>query len=747
MLTTQTNHVPSPSVSGDTIIDEMHDGYCELASDGCLVKVNTALCEMTGYSEAELIGCRPPYPFWPDEDREALLEQMKTPVGRGISHNVTFCRKNGERFQVIVCPSVVINNDGEVVSFFATIKDISHLMISLKRKRMLSLVADKTTDAVVVTGPDFRIVWVNDAFERLTGYTLEEIEGKVPGKVLQGPKTSAASRRYIREQLKKKQSVALEILNYAKDGTEYWLDLNINPVFDEQGELEFFIAVERDVTSKKEAEFALRTAMEQLEEIQQIAKIGHWEMRFDTGQIDLSEACFDIYGIDRSSFKPTIRHLMKYIHTEDVATLRDAMSKVYETGGYDQVYRVVRSDGGLRYVQERSHIVHDPVHEIDVLRGTVQDIDTSVRARMERETLNEVRQVIDNSPVVHFKLSMRPSGNIHFDYISKSVNQLDPTLDADKLMSGEQSTISALGPQRFAEVVKELAASAECNKPLRMALVFDGTGTQVHMELFAVPEVTEYKQLVWYGHIQDVTPVFQRNLELERYATVTESQNRRLLEFAQVLSHNVRLHTSTMSGLITAIGESTDADENELLHTYLKQTSEKLDDTLHDLNDVLTIRGSDLSDLKQICLAEVLNIHTPRWERLCKEAGGEFSVCSGGNFDRNVYQDLLVPVLDELINNAIRFRSPERLLQISLACRLNITKSEIDITVSDNGTGFDAKRNASYVFGMYRTFHSEHSGKGIGLFLARNRAEAMMGDLSLESGPDKGTVVTLSIPV
>lgn len=699
---------------------------------------------MTGYGVDEILGTAMPYPFWPDEEIEKLQKLYFTPIEEGQTHRVAFRRKNGERFTALVSPSVVTNELGEMVSFFAIIKDISAISVGNKRERMLSLVADKTTDAVIVAGHDYRIIWVNDAFSKLTGYSLQEIQGKVPGRFLQGPKTSAKTRKVIREHLRRRESVAVEILNYAKDGTEYWLDLNINPVFDENGELELFIAVERDVTTKKRAEQALQLANDQLEEIQEIAKIGYWELEYETGRLNMSEVCYEIFGVDKKTYNGTIRGLMKYVHTDDSKMVRNAMNDALDSGFYDLVYRVKRSDDQVRFVQERGVVISDPMNGGKILRGTVQDIDGSVRARMERETMSEIRQVIDTSPVVHFKLVMMPDGNIRFAYVSESIEKIDPRLNAALLMRGRQNPIYIVGRTQFELVIKELTSSAEKDSPMQMELLVDNEKGQRHIELYAEPEVSIDGKLVWYGHLQDVPATYQRNLELERLVSITESQNQRLLDFAQVLSHNVRLHSSTMDGLIMAIDESSDPDELELYHRYLRETSEKLDDTLRDLNTVLTIRSGAERKLEAVDVASLLENGKTEWASRCELAGGKLDFKVPSKLEAVTSKKVLISILDELIDNAIRFRSVDRPLRVEVSASIDYSKRSLEIRVSDNGIGINQELVKENMFGMYRTFHEGISGKGIGLFLAKNRAEAIEGDLALTKFKKHGVCFTLT---
>ncbi len=130
-----------------------------------------------------------------------------------------------------------------------------------------------TQDVVIVTeaadldaplGP--RMVYVNDAFVRLTGYSVEEALGQTP-RLLQGRDTSAEARRRIRDALRQGQPVTETLLNYAKDGRPYWLEMNIFPLLDRHGQLTHFAAIERDVTERIHREQQLRQRNEDLRQL------------------------------------------------------------------------------------------------------------------------------------------------------------------------------------------------------------------------------------------------------------------------------------------------------------------------------------------------------------------------------------------------------------------------------------------------------------------------------------------------
>jgi PAS domain S-box-containing protein len=129
----------------------------------------------------------------------------------------------------------------------------------------LSLVAKHTTNGVVITDKDRKILWVNSSFEKLTGYKLEEIKGKTP-KLFQFDKSDKETINRINKSISENKVVNEEILNKAKDGREYWLSLNIVPFFNAENQIEGYIAVEIDITDKKNREVLIQKMNETLEQ-------------------------------------------------------------------------------------------------------------------------------------------------------------------------------------------------------------------------------------------------------------------------------------------------------------------------------------------------------------------------------------------------------------------------------------------------------------------------------------------------
>ena len=167
----------------------------------------------------------------------------------GRSREVLVERADGQRVWGSLSLSK-IRVDGEV-SYTAFVKDVDAEVRNREQFKLLSLVADETDNLVIITDAQGLIEYVNPGFEKLTGYTSEEVMGRKPGEFLQGPETSAETRAKIRQQLHAGAPFYDEILNYTKSGEPYWISMSINPVRNDAGELVRFISVQANITDVK----------------------------------------------------------------------------------------------------------------------------------------------------------------------------------------------------------------------------------------------------------------------------------------------------------------------------------------------------------------------------------------------------------------------------------------------------------------------------------------------------------------
>jgi PAS domain S-box-containing protein len=106
-------------------------------------------------------------------------------------------------------------------------------------------------EAVIFADCDGILLWANPAFTAMCGYELKELRGKKAGKILQGELTSPESVLHLRESMASHKPCVVELVNYHKNGTPYWVSISLTPVLDDQQQARSFIAIERELTDRK----------------------------------------------------------------------------------------------------------------------------------------------------------------------------------------------------------------------------------------------------------------------------------------------------------------------------------------------------------------------------------------------------------------------------------------------------------------------------------------------------------------
>ena len=254
----------------------------------------------------------------------------------------------------------------------------ARLQASEAETQMLSLVASRTSNAVVITDAKGFIEWVNDGFVRLTGYDLSFMKGKRPGSVLQGELTSSNTVAEISRQLRLGERCSAEIINYTKQGNPYWILLDIEPVRDEQGQIKHYIAIETDISARKQSELLLAQERERLANIIEATHIGTWEWNLLTGETRFNARWAEIVGYTLDELAPvSIDTWLKLVCPEDFAESEARLQRHFsgEIPYYDFDCRMKHKDGHWVWVHDRGKVIEwSPDGRPLRMSGTHEDI-------------------------------------------------------------------------------------------------------------------------------------------------------------------------------------------------------------------------------------------------------------------------------------------------------------------------------------------------------------------------------------
>ncbi len=215
-----------------------------------ITHVNDRLVKMSGYDRAELVGRTVEQLGLrvDDELSQRFIAELKA-HGKVHGLELHVQRKDGAKLLVLVSSTSVALNGitYRLHSFF----DITGQRQAEQAARLSQQAMASISQGLLISGPDRLTLSVNQAFVDMTGYTQDEMLGRSCA-MLQGPQTSPETVAQLRSALDAAQSFNCELLNYRKDGTRFWNELSINPVFGSNGQLTHFVGVLRDVTRRNE---------------------------------------------------------------------------------------------------------------------------------------------------------------------------------------------------------------------------------------------------------------------------------------------------------------------------------------------------------------------------------------------------------------------------------------------------------------------------------------------------------------
>lgn len=249
-------------------LEQSMDAVVSIDEHNNVTAFNKAAEKMWGYHRTEVIGnnVKMLVPHDIQLQHDGFVDRnRKTGENRivGSYREVTVPRKDGTSLWGQAAISK-IDLDGHI-TYTAFFKDVTEEVEKREKMEMLSLVADKANSGILITDGDGKIEYLNAGFEKLTGYSLNEARGKKPGPMLQGEDTDPETVKTIRYHLDRQEPFYVEILNYHKNGTPYWVSLSIAPVFDERGRVEHFISVEADITRIKQETVDFTRRLEAIE--------------------------------------------------------------------------------------------------------------------------------------------------------------------------------------------------------------------------------------------------------------------------------------------------------------------------------------------------------------------------------------------------------------------------------------------------------------------------------------------------
>lgn len=254
---------------------------------------------------------------------------------------------------------------------------------------------------------------------------------------------------------------------------------------------------------------------------------------------------------------------------------------------------------------------------------------------------------------------------------------------------------------------------------------------------------TNGEQYQYIVVMQDITDRKRKTEELSESLELVNDQNKRLLNFSYIVSHNLRSQSSNLQSILGFLEISNDDNERKEMISYLKDVTKSLNDTLYNLNEVVSIQSNTEIKKESLSLLEYVEAAITNLNPDIQSTQAKIDINIPNDLKVNFNKGYLESVLQNIIHNAIKYRHPDRHPEISITAKS--TENALVFSISDNGLGIDLEKNKHKIFGMYKTFHSNKNALGLGLFMTKNQIEAMGGNITVESELNKGTTFNIKL--
>ena len=268
-------------------------------------------------------------------------------------------------------------------------------------------------------------------------------------------------------------------------------------------------------------------------------------------------------------------------------------------------------------------------------------------------------------------------------------------------------------------------------------------GEEIPVQVAITPVEKDHQISGYLSVATDIKQLKRAQKEISSILHITQEQNSRLKNFANIVSHNLRNHSANFTNLLALYLEEVPEQSGNEIVQMLLLASEQLESTIFDLEKIVTSNKVTHEDLVSLNLNNAVEKAISSVHPLLCEAETTILNDIPGDLEVMALPAYLDSIILNLTTNAIKYREVGRKSYLKFSAFPDSEK--VMIKVEDNGVGIDMKKFGNKVFGMYKTFHGNEDARGIGLFISKNQVEAMGGRISVSSAVGEGTVFNVEL--
>lgn len=704
--------------------------------------------DLFGMSKDDL-HMRPVSSLYSEEEWRRIRSQNVREKGMQHHLETRIQRKNGAALDIDISITVLKDASGAITGSIGIIRDITDRKKVEAEQSRLAAIVGASHDAILTIDLKGTILTWNSGAQRIYQYTEKEIAGQ--SVMLLIPPERRVELPSIIERASAGEEISqFETVRVRKDGQPIHVSLSISPVRSIEGAVHTIAVIARDITDRKLVERALMENERQFKSL--VSNIPgvlyrcrcdpYWTMEY------LSPAIERLCGYPASDFIGNgVRAYSSIIHPDDADMVDGFILKAVRTRQpYSIEYRILHSDGGVRWVYEKGRASYRDDGEVLYRDGAIMDV-SERRAAQEAllDSEEKYRSVI--STMAEGVVLLNASGEVQAANASAAQilgvpieRMIGESFPEARIQAFEEDG-SPLDWDSFPTRLTLAEGRANLNRILRIARE-DGAEQWVSINTQPIrrPGQTHPGAVVMSLH--DIT---QRKLAEQRMAEAVEMKS----EFTSIVSHELRTPLSVIKEAVAIVAEGMAGPLNQQQSDFLSTAKRNIDRLARLINDVLDFQKLEAMKIKFRLEKNDLN-------ELVREVAAGFELTTRAKglvietrlhtglvpipFDR----DRITQVLANLMNNAVKFTDKGRIL---LETRLE--GSLVRVCVQDEGGGIKAEDLSKLFksFSQLSNGNRKAGGTGLGLAISKKIVDAHHGEIGVISDYGKGSTFYFTLPL
>ncbi len=689
--------------------------------------------EMAGVPEDYVPTLEDVYGFFKEgTDRQTMKRAMKMAMeeGKGFNHVLQVISTTGKIFwsRTIGIPDY---KNGKCTRLYGFFQDVDKETVAAKelaiKEEESRLTFEHAPYGMAVIDLNGSLQKANITLTNIMGYSESEMKELSFYDVTHPDDIERTAELMAELMERKRDSYKMEKRYIHKNGQVIWANVSLAAVKNEKGEALHFVSQVEDISQRKKDQILLLNYKNRLEQSHVIGRLGSWEMDPESKIVVWSDNLRRILEVD--DYLPQgIEYVVNtFVQEKDRAMMFKTLQYAIDNGEkFDFELELKTGVGNLKWMRMIG-VPEFKNAKCVRLSGLVQDINENKRTQLDLIFSEEVfRKTFEHAAIGMMVLNLDGELQKVNPKICEILGYTEPEILNKTIF---QLTHEEEREMTFGLLQEISEGKRESYRVEKRYIHASGRYVWVQVALAAARNDSgEFTHLV--SQIQDIS---DKKLLTDN---LTEHNNR-LVNFAHIVSHNLRSHTSNISMLLDLAEQDDEAiSENEYFKN-IKMVSDSMNDTICHLNEIVEINSKVSNTLSsQNLLVNVQNA-VNSIESLAKQAGSKIEINVDKDINVLAVHAYLESIILNFLTNAIKYKSPDRPLLIVITAGME--GDFVFLSVKDNGLGINMERHGSKLFGMYKTFHDHPDARGMGLFLCKNQVEAMGGKIVVESEVDRGT--------